>query len=57
MISLGTGCWMSHLEFDGFVYWRITDPPLPWKKADCSLPSDANKRPELQFMEIDEHRA
>lgn len=30
-LATGSGCWTSHLEFDGQVLWRVYDPVLPWK--------------------------
>jgi hypothetical protein len=31
LLSVGTGCWLSHLDFDGQRYWTLSeDPPEQW---------------------------
>ena len=57
VISNGKGSWLSHLEFDGNVLWRI-DQDLPnWeppkeKTSDglMVLPSDSSKRIDVKPM-------
>ena len=53
-LSKGSGCWLSHLEFDNEVFWRIDDKVLPWKSPSRTLESDALKRLDRIHMESNE---
>jgi hypothetical protein len=31
LLSVGTGCWLSHMDFDGQRHWTLSeDPPEQW---------------------------
>ncbi len=53
-LSKGSGCWLSYLEFDGDLFWRISDKFLPWKSPEITLESDALKRKDRFYMETNE---
>jgi hypothetical protein len=61
LLSVGTGCWLSHLDFDGQRYWTLSeDPPERWlplaeqqqqgvtqQQQQLVLPSDSQHRLDL----------
>ena len=43
-MSQGTGSWLSHLEFDGDIFWKINQSGLDWVENEEVLTSDSCKR-------------
>lgn len=37
VVSTGTGSYTSHLEFDGMLYWKVTDPVPHWDFEHSSI--------------------
>jgi hypothetical protein len=65
VLSVGTGCWLSHLDFDGQRYWTLAeDPPDCWlpleqqqqqqgpqqQQQQVVLPSDSQHRSDLVVL-------
>eukprot|EP00879_Flechtneria_rotunda_P000148 GHRR01000215.1.p1 GENE.GHRR01000215.1~~GHRR01000215.1.p1 ORF type:complete len:681 (+),score=269.84 GHRR01000215.1:832-2874(+) len=48
LLVVGTGNWLSHLDFDGQRYWtQAEDSPECWVTVAEPLPSDSTCRPDL----------
>ena len=60
IVSEGEGSWLEYIEFDGKVYWTITDPVGEWKfvndhtlppeSQEYLLPSDSTLRLDHQLL-------
>lgn len=50
ILATGSGSWISHIEFDGKVYWKLDEPIPKWMRHDeynedhHVLPSDSSHR-------------
>ncbi|CDW73094.1 UNKNOWN [Stylonychia lemnae] len=54
-LATGFGSWLSHLEFDGQIVWKLDDkydewliPSVDIEDSEQLLPSDSHNRPDLQ---------
>lgn len=56
VLSTGCGSWLSHIQFDGQVYWQIDQRYCDWESvggtdgSDMMLPSDSSARLDHQAL-------
>ena len=51
-VCSGGGSYMSHLQFEGQIYWKVFDPLIEWRKVsqDDLLDSDCTNRKDKQSL-------
>lgn len=61
ILGQGSGSWLSHLEFDGKLFWKLDYPYEKWVTPkelgldDILLPSDSSNRLDLQALKIKDY--
>lgn len=50
VVAKGSGSWLSHIEFDGYVYWRNVEQTWVCDLPRIVLPSDSRVREDRKLM-------
>jgi len=52
-LSTGSGSWLSYLEIDGLIYWKINDNVQNiWQSDSLKLPSDSRLRLDSHYIQL-----
>lgn len=58
VVSQGSGSWLSFLQIDGEVYWKIDEPSdkdREWSDNIEKLPSDSTKREDAIYIKAGDY--
>eukprot|EP01017_Pseudomicrothorax_dubius_P010057 TRINITY_DN1353_c0_g2_i6.p1 TRINITY_DN1353_c0_g2~~TRINITY_DN1353_c0_g2_i6.p1 ORF type:complete len:330 (-),score=24.72 TRINITY_DN1353_c0_g2_i6:99-1088(-) len=56
ILSEGSGSWLEYVQFDGVVYWRISDKIEPWNSdEEILLPSHSQSRLDSILIKAKEY--
>ncbi|KAM3147889.1 hypothetical protein pb186bvf_000217 [Paramecium bursaria] len=54
-LSSGSGSWLSYIQFDDEVLWRIDDQFSPWFEPKHLIPSDSTFRLDRKYMLLNQN--
>jgi hypothetical protein len=53
LLGTGSGSWLSYLEIDGNIYWKVNDPiKIFWESDPRKLPSDSRFRLDSYYIQL-----
>lgn len=50
VLSKGSGSWLSHIEYDGMLYWKYIEHTTNFEIPKILLPSDSRVREDRKLM-------
>lgn len=56
ILSSGSGSWLSHIEFDGKLFWKLDEPYEKWRlpneigDSEYLLESDSSRRGDMKYL-------